>query len=144
MNDYNVLYGLKGLPIKHMNTLNTLVNVHLPHSENVGVEFQGYLGVLDSQHCLLHNEVTALFGRIFAVVPVVGDRYLGNIFTRSHFKIRFLANCKMSLKQSKSEDHAAKSLDTGIIRYSRVWEDHKVLSEALNIQPTDVVLSITR
>ena len=35
-------------------------------------------------------------------------------------------------------------LDLSIVRYSRVCEDYRVLSRALQIGPEDVVLSITR
>ena len=45
---------------------------------------------------------------------------------------------------TKLESEIAKELDLSVIRYSRVWEDHRVLSRALQIQPEDVVLSITR
>ena len=38
----------------------------------------------------------------------------------------------------------AKELDASAIQYSRVWEDHRLLSQGLKTQPGDVVLSITR
>ena len=44
----------------------------------------------------------------------------------------------------KLESEVAKELDLSVIRYSKVWEDHRILSQALQIQPDDVVLSITR
>lgn len=44
----------------------------------------------------------------------------------------------------KLESEVARSIDLSVIRYSKVWEDHRVLSQALDIQPDDVVLSITR
>ena len=51
---------------------------------------------------------------------------------------------------SKPEDtdlqsEVAKKLDLSVIRYSRVWEDHRTLSRGLQIQEDqDVVISITR
>ena len=51
---------------------------------------------------------------------------------------------------SKPEDtdlqsEVAKKLDLSVIRYSRVWEDHRTLSRGLEIQEDqDVVISITR
>lgn len=52
-------------------------------------------------------------------------------------------------KTEKTEGQELKStvaekLDLSIIRYSRVWEDCDVLCRGLDIQPNDVVLSITR
>ena len=47
----------------------------------------------------------------------------------------------------RMESIAAKSvkeLDASAIEYSRVWEDHRLLSQGLQTQPGDVVLSITR
>jgi len=38
----------------------------------------------------------------------------------------------------------ARSLDLSVIRYSRVWEDCRVLSKALQIKPDDDIISITR
>lgn len=49
--------------------------------------------------------------------------------------------------QSKEElkNEAAEELDLTVIRYSRVFEDHRVLSEALDITAdSDTVISITR
>lgn len=51
---------------------------------------------------------------------------------------------------SKHEDidlqsEVAKQLDLSVIRYSRVWEDHRTLSQGLQIrEDQDVVVSITR
>ena len=45
---------------------------------------------------------------------------------------------------AKVESEVAKKLDLSVLRYSRVWEDHRVLSRALQLKPEDVVLSITR
>lgn len=51
---------------------------------------------------------------------------------------------------SKHEDidlqsEVAKQLDLSVIRYSRVWEDHRTLSQGLQIrEDQDVVISITR
>ena len=42
------------------------------------------------------------------------------------------------------QSEVAKSLDLEILRYSKVWEDHRVLEEALDIGDEDTVLSITR
>ena len=36
------------------------------------------------------------------------------------------------------------SLDFSIIRYSKVWEDHRTLSSALELTENDNVISITR
>ena len=47
----------------------------------------------------------------------------------------------------RMESIAAKSvkeLDASAIEYSRVWEDYRLLSQGLQTQPGDVVLSITR
>ena len=38
----------------------------------------------------------------------------------------------------------AKELDASAIHYSRVWEDHRLLSQGLHSQPGDIVLCITR
>lgn len=43
-----------------------------------------------------------------------------------------------------SASEIAKELDLTVLRYSRVDEDHRVLSKALQINDQDVVLSITR
>ena len=46
---------------------------------------------------------------------------------------------------SRSErSEVARSLDLSIIRYSRVWEDHRVLSKALQVNENDDIISITR
>ena len=37
----------------------------------------------------------------------------------------------------------AKELDASAIHYSRVWEDHRLLSQGLHSQPGDIVLCIT-
>ena len=45
------------------------------------------------------------------------------------------------------ENYAAKplkELDVSAIQYSRVWEDHRLLSKGLQTQPGDIVLCITR
>ena len=47
----------------------------------------------------------------------------------------------------RMESIAAKSvkeLDASAIECSRVWEDYRLLSQGLQTQPGDVVLSITR
>ena len=45
---------------------------------------------------------------------------------------------------SRLKSEVAEKLDLSVIRYSRVWEDHRTLSRALQIQEDrDVVLSIT-
>lgn len=45
---------------------------------------------------------------------------------------------------SRPKSEVAQKLDLSVIRYSRVWEDHRTLSQALQIQEDqDVVLSIT-
>ena len=52
-----------------------------------------------------------------------------------------------SLVKKKMESIAAKpvkELDASAIQYSRVWEDYRLLSQGLQTQPGDVVLSITR
>lgn len=41
---------------------------------------------------------------------------------------------------AKSE--VATHLDLTLLRYSKVWEDHAILSTALDVQPDDVVLSV--
>ena len=50
----------------------------------------------------------------------------------------------MASVSSSERSEVARSLDLSVIRYSRVWEDHRVLSEALQINETDDILSITR
>ncbi len=48
-------------------------------------------------------------------------------------------------ESKKLSSEVASQLDLSVIRYSRVLEDHRVLSAALNIVPEqDTVLSITR
>ena len=43
------------------------------------------------------------------------------------------------------ESEVAKQLDLNVIRYSRVFEDHRVLARALEImEDKDVVMCITR
>ena len=49
------------------------------------------------------------------------------------------------MAEQKVESEVAKRLDLSVIRYSRVAEDHKVLSRALQIEADqDVVMCITR
>ena len=38
----------------------------------------------------------------------------------------------------------ATALDLGIIRYSRVWEDWKLLYEGLQVADDDIILCVTR
>lgn len=47
-------------------------------------------------------------------------------------------------KMAAVQSEVAKKLDLEILRYSKVWEDHRVLEEALDISDEDTVLSITR
>ena len=48
-------------------------------------------------------------------------------------------------EQKSAESEVAKELDLSIIRYSRVIEDHRVLSRGLQIrEDEDVVVCITR
>ncbi len=48
-------------------------------------------------------------------------------------------------ESKKLSSEVASQLDQYVIRYSRVLEDHRVLSRALNITPEqDIILSITR
>lgn len=42
------------------------------------------------------------------------------------------------------DQELSKALVIPKVRYSRVWEDHRTLSQGLEIGPEDVVLSITR
>lgn len=42
------------------------------------------------------------------------------------------------------DEDVAKTLSQPEVGYSRVWEDHRVLSKALAIQTDDTVLCITR
>lgn len=42
------------------------------------------------------------------------------------------------------DEDVAKTLSQPEVGYSRVWEDHRVLSKALAIQSDDTVLCITR
>ena len=42
------------------------------------------------------------------------------------------------------ESEVAQAVDLSVVRYSRVWEDHRVLSLALQVTAEDTVLSITR
>ena len=49
------------------------------------------------------------------------------------------------LEQQRVESEVAQRLDLSVIRYSRVVEDHRVLSRALQIEADhDVVMCITR
>ena len=49
------------------------------------------------------------------------------------------------MAEQKVESEVAKQLDLNVIRYSRVVEDHRVLSRALEIEADkDVVIIITR
>ena len=49
------------------------------------------------------------------------------------------------MAEQKVESEVAKRLDLSVIRYSRVVEDHRVLSRALQIETDqDVVMCITR
>ena len=49
------------------------------------------------------------------------------------------------MAEQKVVSEVAKQLDLGVIRYSRVVEDHRVLSRALEIEADkDVVMIITR
>ena len=49
------------------------------------------------------------------------------------------------MAEQKVESEVAKRLDLSVIRYSRVVEDHRVLSRALQIEADqDVVMCITR
>lgn len=49
------------------------------------------------------------------------------------------------MADEKAGSEVAKELDLSVIRYSRVIEDHRVLSRALQIaQDQDVVVCITR
>lgn len=47
-------------------------------------------------------------------------------------------------KMAAVQSEVAKGLDLEVLRYSKVWEDHRVLEEGLDICDNDVVLSITR
>ena len=46
--------------------------------------------------------------------------------------------------QQQLESEVAGEMDLSVIRYARVWEDHRVLSLALRVAPHDTILSITR
>ena len=51
----------------------------------------------------------------------------------------------MAEREVSVESEVGKLLDLSVIRYSRVMEDHRVLSRALQIiQDQDVVMCITR
>lgn len=50
----------------------------------------------------------------------------------------------MASANRSERSEVARSLDLSIIRYSRVWEDYRVLSEALQIDENDDIISITR
>ena len=47
-------------------------------------------------------------------------------------------------RPSMADHEVEKALSVPDVRYSRVWEDHRMLSRALEIGPEDVVLCITR
>ena len=67
--------------------------------------------------------------------------------TRALYKyfINYIHLTTCTMTESKLSSEVATQLDLSVIRYSRVLEDHRVLSEALNIVPEeDVVLSIAR
>ena len=42
------------------------------------------------------------------------------------------------------QSEVSSQLDLSVIRYSHVWEDHRVLTRGLDVQPEDIVLCITR
>ena len=42
------------------------------------------------------------------------------------------------------DEEVSKTLNLPEVCYSRVWEDHRVISKGLAIQPQDTVLCITR
>ena len=49
------------------------------------------------------------------------------------------------MAEQKVESEVAKRLDLSVVRYSRVLEDHRVLSRALQIKADeDIVMCITR
>jgi hypothetical protein len=48
------------------------------------------------------------------------------------------------MAESEVASEVARELDLSILRYSKVWEDHRVLSEGLNISPDDDILCISR
>ena len=47
-------------------------------------------------------------------------------------------------KKLAMDEEISEALSLPEVGYSRVWEDHRVLSKALAIQPQDTVLCITR
>ena len=51
---------------------------------------------------------------------------------------------KVDSAATKLDSEIEHNLDLSQLRYSMVWEDAEILSEALAIQPGDTVLSITR
>lgn len=51
------------------------------------------------------------------------------------------ATCKENMAKTGSQ--IAQQIDCEKIRYSKVWEDHKLLMSGINIQPQDNVLCIT-
>lgn len=80
----------------------------LPHPKDSCVEVEGHLGVLDSHHGLLHNEVTALCVRLFAgaFADVIWERashcVLFPLVASSHhviFEAKWL-RCKAKLRRA--------------------------------------------
>ena len=69
-------------------------------------------------------------------------RLLGGLGVGKQAIVSRLQQPRIMASRLKSE--VAEKLDLSVIRYSRVWEDHRTLSRALQIQEDrDVVLSVT-
>ncbi len=64
-------------------------------------------------------------------------------FSRSFLHALVCNFCHVA-KQELDADMISKSLDMEVVRYSKVWEDSRVLAEGLDINKDDVVLCITR
>ena len=133
-----------------------------PHAEDSAVEVQGFLGILDPHHGLLHDEVLAALVGLRDVGLCVGT---WNTLLLSHSSYSFTKLTKLlrmredpfctrsrtdrgqaegSAKKLAMDEEISEALSLPEVGYSRVWEDHRVLSKALAIQPHDTVLCITR
>ena len=65
--------------------------------------------------------------------------------TYKQYGLRELLKLAQAVLMAAVESEVAKELDLSVIRYSRVAEDHRVLSCALQIEVDhDVVMCITR
>lgn len=51
---------------------------------------------------------------------------------------------KTTLAMAAPTSTISEQLDLSVLRYSRVWEDYRILCKGLDIKTEDVIVSITR